>query len=133
MKDTEDKSKNWIGRTIDKITGSTPFDFAQDNDGESIESIRSSFDFVLKNLRFLVFSLILLVVYINNRMVCEKQFSEIDKLNKELTDIKYVSMITEAELLKTGRPEIIKELVGRNGLGLVELDCPPYKVVYKEQ
>ena len=75
----------------------------------------------------------MLVVYINNRMVCEKQFSEIDKLNKELTDIKYVSMITEAELLKTGRPEIIKELVDRNGLGLVELDCPPHKVVYKEQ
>lgn len=129
----KEKGNGWFNRMIDKVTGSTPFDLAADNDNEKLESIRSSFNFVLRNLKFVIFTMIMLLAYISNRLICEKQFAQIDKLTDELTDVKYISMITEAELLKTSRPETIKELVDKNGLDLVEQDCPPYKVIYSEE
>ncbi len=129
-KKKEDKHNDLFNRAIDKITGSTPFDIASDNEEQRDYDLRSSLSIVTRNVKFVLFVTILAVAYIQNRMVCERQFAQIDKLNKELVDIKYISMITEAELLETGRPDIIKSLVDKNNLNLVEQDCPPYKVIF---
>jgi cell division protein FtsL len=61
-------------------------------------------------------------------MRCEQQFIQIDRLNKELANEKYICMVTEAELLKNSRIEQVKEIIKKHQLDLEEESLPPYKM-----
>lgn len=122
-----------FGKYIDRLTEGASFDFLTDDDGREAgyKEMHTVINAILRNLKFICFVVILSLIYISNRMMCEKQYTRIDKLNKDLTTVKYVSMITEAELLDLSRPDKIHKLMEQNGLQLQEQDCPPYKVTFK--
>ena len=46
-------------------------------------------DFFRRQTRLLVLIMVLILFYIHNRYACQQQMIEIDKLKKELIDIKY--------------------------------------------
>ena len=79
-----------------------------------------------KHIGLIIWSVILIIIYMNNRMVCENDLKRIDSLRKTLVNEKYISMITEAELLSNSRIGKIKELVTEQGLTLLEEDKPPF-------
>ena len=67
-------------------------------------------------------------IYMDNRMVCDKQLKRIDRLTEQLEEVKYISTIKETELLRAGRQTEIEKLVKEKGLDLVNPDIPPYKI-----
>lgn len=118
-------------KIIDRLTDAAAPDFVA-GDSNAPDS-RSVINYFLGNLKIIMLVAVLSIIYISNRMVCEKQYASIDKLNKELTKAKYVSMITEAELLNLSRPDKIQDLLRQNELLLIEQEEPPYKVIFKEE
>ena len=84
--------------------------------------------FIQKQFPLLVMALCFIFVYMDNRMRCEQQFIQIDALNKELANEKYICMVTEAELLKNSRIEQVKEIIKQHNLNLEEESLPPYKI-----
>jgi hypothetical protein len=84
--------------------------------------------FIQKQFPLLILSLCFIFIYMDNRIRCEQQIIQIDALNKELANEKYICMVTEAELLKNSRIEQVKEIIKQHNLNLEEESLPPYKV-----
>ena len=124
-----DNSKKIISKILNK-------DEVKDLKETSIKDVISGNIFTksyfLKQTKLILLIIALVFIYMNNRMVCEKQLALIDKLNKELECEKYISMVTETELLSISRPEEIKKLVDKHGLQFEQPTMPPYKVIIKE-
>ncbi|NCC99548.1 MAG: hypothetical protein EOL95_07600 [Bacteroidia bacterium] len=124
-----EKSKKMISKILDN-------DEVKDLKETSIKDVLSGNIFTksyfLKQAKLILLIVALVFIYMNNRMVCEKQLTRIDKLNKELECEKYISMVTETELLSISRPEEIKRMVDEQSLQLEQPAMPPYKVIIKE-
>lgn len=88
---------------------------------------------LIGQLDVIVWGVILAFIYMNNRMVCEQGFREIDRLRKELANEKYIAMITESQLLSTSRIGTIKELIEQHNLPLVEENKPSYQLIIKQE
>ena len=110
------------------------------NESEDIKEIKkSSFKDILtgdilskkiiqRQFPLLLFSLCFIFIYMDNRMTCEQQVRRISELNKELTNEKYICMVTEAEILENSRIEEVKEIIKKHELNLIEESIPPYKL-----
>lgn len=83
---------------------------------------------IQRQFPLLLFSLCFIFIYMDNRMTCEQQVRRIGELNKELTNEKYICMVTEAQLLENSRIEQVKEIIKKHELNLVEESIPPYKL-----
>ena len=53
-------------------------------------------DFFRRQTKLLVMIMLLIIFYIHNRYACQQQMIEIDKLKKELIDIKYDALTRRA-------------------------------------
>ncbi len=102
-------------------------------------SIRDIFDgsifsksYFLKQVKLIILVTCFVFIYMDNRMECEKQIVQINNLRKELTDIKYVSMVIESNMLQLGRRSKIEELIQKYDLQLHEPVTPPYKIELKK-
>lgn len=84
--------------------------------------------FLLKQTGVIVFAVVLAFIYMNNRMICEQSFKEIDQLRKTLANEKYIAMITESQLLHISRIGTIQELVKSKQLNLIEDNKPAYRL-----
>ena len=58
--------------------------------------------------------MILTIFYISNRYSCQQEMIEIDKLKKDLTDIKYDALTRSSELMEKSRQSRIEEYILRS-------------------
>ncbi len=84
--------------------------------------------FFMKNLRFIVVFVLLVVLYISNRYTAIERMSRIERLQYELKDAKYESVTISARLVGVSREVKIKELVEKNGLDIDFTKEPVYKL-----
>ena len=66
-------------------------------------------DFFRRQTKLLVLIMVLIIFYIHNRYACQQQMIEIDRLKKELTDIKYDDLTRSSELMERSRQSRIEE------------------------
>ena len=66
-------------------------------------------DFFRRQTKLLVLIMVLILFYIHNRYACQQQMIEIDKLKKELIDIKYDALTRSSELMERSRQSRIPE------------------------
>jgi len=83
-------------------------------------------DFVVKHTRMIILIVILLVFFIGNRYTCLIKLREIDRLQKELQDIKAESIHISGQLTGRNRRSQIEELVKSKGLQIESAKTPPY-------
>ncbi|MDR2231987.1 MAG: hypothetical protein LBE56_02550 [Tannerella sp.] len=83
-------------------------------------------DFVVKNTQMIIVIFILLVFYIGNRYTCLSKLREIDRLQKELQDVKNEAIHFSGQLTGHNRMSQIEQLVESQGLGLESAQSPPY-------
>lgn len=86
---------------------------------------------IKKNLAYIVFCTFLLVFYIGNRYKCEDQLTQIEKLEKDITDLRYESITTSAELMSLSRQSEVSRLVKDRGLDLKESVKAPQRIYVK--
>jgi hypothetical protein len=85
-------------------------------------------EFILKNIRFILWMTFLGVIYIGNRYHAEKIARNTNALQKEVNDLRAESITTAARLMNLSRQSKVVEMVESRHMDLVESVKPPYKI-----
>lgn len=85
-------------------------------------------EFFKRQTRLLILILILTIFYISNRYSCQQDMIEIDRLKKELTDIKYDALTRSSELTEKSRQSRIEEYISQKESELGTSTQPPYLI-----
>ena len=75
--------------------------------------------------------LVLIIFYIHNRYASQQQQIEIDKLKKELIDIKYDALTRSSELMEKSRQSRIEDYISTKESDLQTSTHPPYLISTK--
>ncbi len=76
----------------------------------------------------IILVVLLVILYIDNRYSSQQELIEIDKLKKELTDIKYDALTISSELTERSRQSRIEEYISSEGTPLETATTPPYLI-----
>ena len=101
------------------------------------DSIRKSFvhvfggsvlteDFFLKNMRFVIAIALVMFLFISHRYKVLQQMAEIEKLQQELRDAKYESLVISSNLTEASRQSEIERRIEEAGLELRVTNGPVY-------
>lgn len=85
-------------------------------------------EFFRRQTKLVVLIMLLILFYIHNRYVCQQQMIEIDKLKKELIDIKYEALTRSSELMELSRQSRIEEYIKTRDSQLQTATNPPYLI-----
>lgn len=85
-------------------------------------------DFLRRQAGVMVLITIFTVIYISNRYSAQQEMIEIDRLKKELVDIKYDALTRSSELTERTRQSKIEEYVSKKHSELQTSTAPPYVI-----
>lgn len=85
-------------------------------------------DFFKRQTSLLILIMILTILYIDNRYSSQQELIEIDKLKKELTDIKYDALTRSSELMEKSRQSRIEEYISTEESPLETSTNRPYLI-----
>ena len=85
-------------------------------------------DFFKRQTRLLILIMVLTILYINNRYESQQEMIEIDRLKKELTDIKYDALTRSSELMEKRRQSRIEEYISKEESFLETATSRPYLI-----
>ena len=85
-------------------------------------------DFFKRQTSLLILIMILTILYIDNRYTSQQELIEIDRLKKELTDIKYDALTRSSELMEKSRQSRIEEYISTEESHLVTATNRPYLI-----
>lgn len=89
-------------------------------------------DFVLKQLPYIVFLVILAFIYIANRYHAEKVVRASIELTKEINELRAEAITISSELMFNSKQSEVVKLIESRELGLIESVEPPKKIVIEE-
>ena len=84
--------------------------------------------FFRRQTKLIVLIMVFIIFYISNRYSCQQQMIEIDRLKKELTDIKYDALTRSSELMEKSRQSRIEEYISDKESDLQTSTNPPYVI-----
>lgn len=85
-------------------------------------------DFFRRQTKLFVLVMIFVIFYIHNRYAAQQQMIEIDRLKKELIDIKYDALTRNSELMEKSRQSRIEEYISKEETELQTATHPPYQI-----
>jgi len=85
-------------------------------------------DALRRNIKLILLIVACIFIYISNHYAVIMNLSEIDTLQKELTDVKYDALTISSELMRESRQSNVREKVNERGLGLEDSTMPPYTI-----
>lgn len=85
-------------------------------------------DIIVKNTRFIIVFIIILILYISNRFSCIDKMSQIETMQRELKDAKYESLTISAKLIGVSRETRVESLVKSKGVNIQLNTEAVYKV-----
>jgi len=88
-------------------------------------------DWVVKQLPYIVFIVILAFIYIGNRYHAEKIVRANIIMQKEINDLRAEAITTSAELMFISKQSEVVKRIKKNGLELKESVEPPKKIIIK--
>ena len=88
-------------------------------------------DFFRRQTKLLVLIMVLIIFYIHNRYASQQQQIEIDKLKKELIDIKYDALTRSSELMEKSRQSLREDYISTKESDLQTSTHPPYLISTK--
>ena len=83
---------------------------------------------ILKNIVFIIWLTFLGFVYIGNSYHAEKVARSINRLQREVKDLRAESLTTAAGLMNVSRQSVVQQMVRYNRLEVKESVEPPYKI-----
>jgi len=85
-------------------------------------------DFFKRQTSLLILIMVLTILYIDNRYTSQQELIEIDRLKKELTDIKYDALTRSSELMEKSRQSRIEEYISTEESHLETSTNRPYLI-----
>lgn len=83
-------------------------------------------DCLRRQANLLILIVVLTIFYIDNRYSCQQDLIEIDRLKKELVDIKYDALTLSSQLTEKSRQSKIEEYISAGGKELETATTPPF-------
>lgn len=80
---------------------------------------------VVRQLPFILFLTFLLVVYIGNRYHAERLVRQIDRMEREVKELRAEAISVASEYNRLNKPSEVFRLINEKGLGLEESMEPP--------
>lgn len=90
-------------------------------------------NFFLKNMRFILIVVVIIFVFISHRYTVLQRMSEIERLQRELKDVKYESLTISSSLTEASRQAQIERKVQEAGLELKITNEPVYRIERKRR
>lgn len=112
MTDQKDKKKKQKGSSLKSILG-----------GDILAT-----GFFRRQTKLLVLVMFMVIFYIHNRYAAQKELIEIDRLKKELVDIKYDALTRNSELMEKSRQSRIEKHISAKESDLQTATNPPYLI-----
>lgn len=84
--------------------------------------------FLARQAGLVILILFMVFFYISNRYECQQKLVDIEKLQKQLVDVKYDALTHSAELMGGSKQSQVKSLVIEQGVELEESQIPPYQL-----
>lgn len=85
-------------------------------------------DFFIANWKMVIIISLVAIIYITNRLDCNRKIAQIETLKSELLDIRYEALTRSSDLIGISRPSQVKELIRKNGIEIEESDKPAYNL-----
>lgn len=85
-------------------------------------------DFFLRNMRFILVIVLIMILFISHRYSVLQRMSEIERLERVLKDAKYESLTISSSLTKASRQGEIERRVSEAGLELKVTNEPVYYI-----
>lgn len=85
-------------------------------------------DFILKHTKMIVLLVVLSFFFIGNRYSCIQKINEIDRLRKELRDLKLEALTISTELTNKSKISQIEDLVRKHNINIEAPTSPPYEL-----
>ena len=85
-------------------------------------------DFFKRQTTLLILIMVLTILYIDNRYTSQQEMIEIDRLKKELIDIKYDALTRSSELMEKSRQSRIEEYIASQESNLETATSRPYLI-----
>ena len=85
-------------------------------------------NFFLRNMRFILVVVLIMILFISHRYAVLQQMSEIERLERVLKDAKYESLTISSSLTEAGRQGEIERRVAEAGLELTVTNEPVYYI-----
>ncbi len=95
---------------------------------DEAEIERNPRDFFRRQTKLLVLIMVFIIFYIHNRYASQQQQIEIDRLKKELIDIKYDALTRSSELMEKSRQSRIEDYISSKESDLQTSTHPPYLI-----
>lgn len=89
-------------------------------------------DFVVKQLPYIVFLVVLAFIYIANRYHAEKVVRANIELSQEISDLRAEAITTSSELMFISKQSEVSKLIEKRGLGLKESVVPPGRIIIED-
>lgn len=83
---------------------------------------------LIRNLKLIILIIACIFVYISNHYAVIMKLSEIDRLQKEFTNVKYEALTISSQLMRESRQSFVREMVKERGLELEDSTIPPYAI-----
>jgi hypothetical protein len=85
-------------------------------------------DVMRRNALLLLLMVGLIIVYISNHYAVIMRLSEIDSLQKELTEAKYEALTRTSDLMRESRQSFVQDMILQKGMELENSTIPPYTI-----
>ncbi|WP_225859982.1 MULTISPECIES: FtsL-like putative cell division protein [Chitinophaga] len=89
--------------------------------------LRINYKAMTQNMPFILFLALLALIYIANSHLAEKKIRRINKLGKEIKELKWEYLNVKSELMFRSKMSEVSKAV--EPLGLKQLNMPPQKIV----
>lgn len=93
--------------------------------------LRINYRALVQNMPFIGFLAFLALIYIANSHLAEKKIRRINKLGKEIKELKWEYINVKSELMFRSKMSEVSKSV--EPLGLKQLNSPPQKIVLKKE
>lgn len=108
-----------------------PTDMPPEPDTRKEWRLRINYRLITQNLPFILFLSVLALVYIANSHLAEKKIRRINKLGREIKELKWEYLNLKSELMFRSKMSEVSKAV--EPLGLKELSTPPQRIIVKEK
>lgn len=90
-------------------------------------------DVMRRNAYWFLLVVGLIIIYISNHYAVIMRLSEIDSLQKELTEAKYEALTRTSDLMRESRQSFVQEMITQKGLELDNSSIPPYTIALETE
>ena len=85
-------------------------------------------DFVIKQFKLMLLIAFCSIALVSHRYSCQQKLTQIEALNRKLSDVRYENIVLLTELTMNSRQSLVEDLLKKRGMDLSPSKSPVYEI-----